>query len=36
MNAELWSDVVRSHIQILRSKVDKDFSVKLIKTAHSM
>ncbi len=36
MNAELWSDVVRSHIQIIRSKVDKDFPVKLIKTAHSM
>lgn len=36
INAELWSDVVRSHIQIIRSKVDKDFPVKLIKTAHSM
>lgn len=36
MNAELWSDVVRSHIQIIRSKVDKDFPIKLIKTAHSM
>ena len=36
MNAELWSDVVRSHIQILRSKVDKDFEPKLIRTIHSM
>ncbi len=35
-NAELWSDVVRSHMQILRSKVDKDFEKKLIKTIHSM
>ena len=36
MNADLWSDVVRSHIQILRSKIDKDFPKKLIKTAHGM
>ncbi|MDD5377152.1 MAG: response regulator transcription factor [Candidatus Gracilibacteria bacterium] len=36
MNAELWSDVVRSHIQMLRSKVDKDFEKKLIRTVHSM
>jgi DNA-binding response OmpR family regulator len=36
MNAELWSDVVRSHIQIIRTKIDKDFPKKLIKTFHSM
>ncbi|MDD4151949.1 MAG: response regulator transcription factor [Candidatus Gracilibacteria bacterium] len=36
MNSELWSDVVRSHIQIIRSKIDKDFDKKLIKTMHSM
>jgi len=36
MNAELWSDVVRSHIQLLRAKVDKGFPKKLIKTVHSM
>lgn len=35
-NAELWSDVVRSHIQVLRSKIDKDFEPKLIRTVHSM
>ena len=35
-NADLWSDVVRSHIQILRSKVDRDFDQKLIRTIHSM
>jgi DNA-binding response OmpR family regulator len=36
MNAELWSDVVRSHIQIIRTKVDKGYDKKLIKTFHSM
>lgn len=36
MNADLWSDVVRSHIQILRTKIDKDFDKKLIRTVHSM
>lgn len=35
-NADLWSDVVRSHIQILRSKIDKHFDKKLIHTVHSM
>ncbi len=33
-SAELWSDVVRSHMQKLREKVDKDFPVQLIKTVH--
>ncbi len=33
-SAELWSDVVRSHMQKLREKVDKDFDKKLIRTAH--
>lgn len=33
-NAELWSDVVRSHMQKLREKVDKGFSKKLIHTVH--
>lgn len=32
---ELWSDVVRSHIQILRNKIDADFEHKLIVTSHS-
>ena len=32
--AELWSDVVRSHLQKLREKVDKDFEKKLIHTVH--
>ena len=36
INAELWSDVVRSHIQVLRSKIDRDFEKKLIKTIHGM
>lgn len=35
-NANLWSDVVRSHIQTLRSKVDWPFEKKLIKTFHGM
>jgi DNA-binding response OmpR family regulator len=33
-SAELWSDVVRSHMQKLREKVDKDFDKKLIRTVH--
>jgi len=33
-SAELWSDVVRSHMQKLREKVDKDFPKKLIQTVH--
>ena len=33
-SAELWSDVVRSHMQKLREKVDRDFSKKLIQTVH--
>lgn len=35
-NAELWSDVVRSHMQKLREKVDRGFSKKLIHTVHGM
>ena len=35
-DAELWSDVVRSHIQLLRARVDRGFDKKLIKTVHSM
>ena len=34
--AELWSDVVRSHIQKLREKVDKGYSKPLIHTIHGM
>lgn len=34
--AELWSDVVRSHIQTLRAKIDTPFSKPLIKTIHGM
>jgi len=30
--AELWSDVVRSHILKLRQKIDQDFELKLIRT----
>lgn len=33
-SAELWSDVVRSHMQKLREKVDKGFPKKLIQTVH--
>lgn len=33
-SAELWSDVVRSHMQKLREKVDRDFPIKLIHTVH--
>ena len=32
--AELWSDVVRSHIQKLREKVDKGYPRPLIHTVH--
>jgi two-component system, OmpR family, copper resistance phosphate regulon response regulator CusR len=35
-NANLWSDVVRSHIQTLRAKIDRPFDKKLIKTVHGM
>ncbi|MBI5422219.1 response regulator transcription factor, partial [Candidatus Peregrinibacteria bacterium] len=34
--SELWSDVVRSHIQKLREKVDKGFDKPLIQTVHGM
>ena len=34
--AELWSDVVRSHIQKLREKVDKDHPTPLIHTVHGV
>lgn len=34
--ANLWSDVVRSHIQLLRAKIDKGFDVPIIKTVHGM
>ncbi|UPA22398.1 response regulator transcription factor [Candidatus Peribacteria bacterium] len=33
-SAELWSDVVRSHMQKLREKVDKGFPQQLIRTVH--
>lgn len=33
-SAELWSDVVRSHMQKLREKVDKGFEKTLIHTVH--
>jgi len=32
INNDIWSDVVRSHIQTLRSKLNKDFSYDPIKT----
>ena len=35
-SAQLWSDVVRSHMQKLREQVDNDFSTKLIYTVHGM
>jgi len=34
--AELWSDVVRSHIQKLREKVDKGYDRPLIHTVHGI
>jgi DNA-binding response OmpR family regulator len=34
--AELWSDVVRSHIQKLREKVDKGYDKPLIHTVHGV
>lgn len=33
-DAQLWSDVVRSHMQKLREKVDKGYPKKLIQTVH--
>ena len=35
-NAELWSDVIRSHIKTLRAKVDRGHKDKLIKTVHGV
>jgi DNA-binding response OmpR family regulator len=35
-NAELWSDVIRSHIKTLRAKVDRGFKQKLIRTIHGV
>ncbi len=35
-NAELWSDVIRSHIKTLRAKIDKGHKVKLIRTIHGV
>jgi len=35
-NAELWSDVIRSHIKTLRAKVDRGHKLKLIKTVHGV
>jgi len=32
INNDIWSDVVRTHIQILRSKINKDFDFDPIKT----
>ena len=35
-HAELWSDVVRSHVQKLREKVDRGFDRRLIQTLRGM
>ncbi len=35
-DAELWSDVIRSHIKTLRAKVDRGFKQKLIRTIHGV
>ncbi len=35
-NAELWSDVIRSHIKTLRAKIDRGFKQKLIHTVHGV
>src|SRR3990167_6443319 len=35
-NAELWSDVIRSHIKTLRAKIDKGHKTKLIRTIHGV
>lgn len=35
-NAELWSDVIRSHIKTLRAKIDRGFKQKLIRTVHGV
>ena len=34
--SELWSDVVRTHIQMLRVQIDKDFDIKLIQTVRGL
>ena len=34
--SELWSDVVRTHIQMLRVQIDKDFDTKLIQTVRGL
>ena len=33
---ELWSDVVRTHIQMLRVQIDRDFDTKLIQTVRGL
>jgi DNA-binding response OmpR family regulator len=35
-DAELWSDVIRSHVKTLRAKVDRGFKQKLIQTVHGV
>jgi DNA-binding response OmpR family regulator len=35
-NAELWSDVIRSHVKTLRAKVDRGAKQKLIRTVHGV
>jgi DNA-binding response OmpR family regulator len=35
-HAELWSDVVRSHIQKLRKELDDGSSIQIIRTVHGM
>lgn len=35
-NAELWSDVIRSHIKTLRAKIDRGYKQKLIRTVHGV
>lgn len=35
-NAELWSDVIRSHIKTLRAKIDRGTKQRLIKTVHGV
>ena len=34
--SELWSDVVRTHIQMLRVQIDRDFDTKLIQTVRGL
>jgi len=36
INEDRWSDIVRSHMQMLREKVDAPFKIKLIKTIRWM